>query len=168
MSVLVTYLEMLEPPSGAPRPAPPGTLVMEAERPTVGFYRYLYNAVGAPWRWYERNRLSDADLAAIVQDPAVAVHVLYHHGTPAGYAEFDRRRPPDVQLAYFGLIPEFIGQGLGGFFLDWAVRAAWQYQPARVWVHTCTLDHPRALHLYERAGFVGYREEEAPDPPDPD
>jgi GNAT superfamily N-acetyltransferase len=108
--------------------------------------------------------LSDAALAAIVQDPAVAVHVLYQRGTPAGYAELDFRSPPDVQLAYFGLLPDFIGQGLGGAFLDWVIREAWQHDPYRLWVHTCTLDHPRALPVYRQHGFVPYKRETEPDP----
>lgn len=159
--VTITYLEMHAPPAAPPRARPDDAAIVRANPPTVGFYRYLYDAVGAPWAWTDRKALTDDALAAVVQDAAVHVHVLYLHGTPMGYAELDARRPPDVQLAYFGLVPEAIGQGLGGFFLDWAVRAAWALagDGGRVWVHTCTLDHPRALPLYERAGFRRYREE---------
>lgn len=158
--VVVTYLEMHEPPPPeTARSAPEHVVVVEAERPTVAFYRFLYNTVGAPWHWVDRRQLSDAELREIIHDPEVHVHVLYHRGTPAGYAELDRRTLGDVEVAYFGLMPAFIGEGLGSFFLDWTIREAWRPQPERVWVHTCTLDHPRALGLYKKVGFIPYKEE---------
>lgn len=161
--VTITYLEMLAPPATPPRPAPKGVQVRRAAPPGVPFYRWLYDAVGAAWNWTDRRALSDEALAANVQHPDVAVHVLYHHGVPAGYAEWDYRRRPAAQLVYFGLLPGHIGQGLGGFFLDWAVRQAWQQASVgRLWVHTCSLDHPRALGLYQRCGFRIYKAETKP------
>jgi GNAT superfamily N-acetyltransferase len=94
-----------------------------------------------------RHWLSDAELAAILNDPRVEVNVLWAAGVPAGYAELDRRDPPDTELVYFGLTPEFIGQGLGAYLLDWAIHHAWRARPRRLWLHTCDLDHPRALEL---------------------
>jgi GNAT superfamily N-acetyltransferase len=122
----------------------------------VELYRSLYDAVGRPWHWVDRKRLSDDELARILGDPAVEVHVLRVGGEPAGYAELDRRVAGEIELAYFGLMPAFVGQGLGGYFLRWAVARAWSYAPRRVWVHTCTLDHPSALPCYLRAGFREY------------
>jgi GNAT superfamily N-acetyltransferase len=84
------------------------------------------------------------------------VNVLWVDGVPAGLAELDRRDLPDVELAYFGIMPEFIGQGLGRFLLDWAIHHAWRARPRRFWVHTCDLDHPRALEVYQKAGFRIY------------
>jgi GNAT superfamily N-acetyltransferase len=162
LEVTVTYLEMREPPARAPAPLPRTgltTALLRALDPTVGFYRYLYDAVGAPWRWYERNALSDDELAAIIRDERVEIYVLYCGGAPAGYAELDRRRPGEVELAYLGLIPDYIGRGLGGYMLDCAVDTAWAHRPRRVWVHTCTLDHPSALAVYQKAGFVAYGQE---------
>ena len=158
--VTVTYLEMTSPDqrSDAPGRAEPIT-VQRAERPTVSFYRYLYDTVGADWDWYERRRLSDEALAAIVHDDAVEVFVLYVRGGPAGYVELDRRVDGEVEIAYFGLVPEYIGQGLGPALLDWALERAWSYGPRRVWLHTCTLDHPGALAVYRRAGFEVYDRE---------
>jgi GNAT superfamily N-acetyltransferase len=127
-------------------------------RPTLSFYRYLYDAVGGPWLWTERRLMPDADLARLLHDDRVEVHVLWAGGVPAGYAELDRRDRPDLQLAYFGLVPEFVGHGLGRYLLDQAVALAWRRMPARVWVHTCDLDHPRALPLYREAGFAAYAE----------
>ncbi len=159
LEVTITYLEMRAPPARPPAPLPrtrSKIALLRAERPTVGFYRYLYNAVGAPWRWYERNQLDDDALAAIVRDDRVEIYVLYCDGAPAGYAELDLRREGEIELAYFGLIPDYIGRGLGSYMLDWAVATAWSRRPRRVWVHTCTLDHPAALAVYQKAGFVPY------------
>ena len=133
--------------------------MVRAHSPTVSFYRYLYNEVGGPWLWYERRRMSDRRLAQLVQDPAIEVQVLQVGGVPAGYAELDRRTPGEIELAYFGLVPDFIGRGLGAYFLAWAVHRAWDLAPRRLWVHTCSLDHPRALATYLGAGFAEYSRE---------
>lgn len=161
LRVVITRLEMTRPPR-LPAPPPPSLklAVLRAEAISVPFYRYLYNTVGAPWLWYERRRMSDAELAAIVQNPAVDVYVLYAGGEPAGYAELDRRRMPDeIELAYFGLMPGFIGRRLGPWFLHWIVDAAWAQAPGRLWVPTCNLDHPKAITTYQRAGFVPFRQD---------
>ena len=158
--VTVTYLEMTSPDQ---RSAAPGwdepVTIQRAERPTISFYRYLYDTVGADWDWYERRRLSDDALAAILHDDTVEVYVLYVRGVPAGYAELDRRVEGEVEIAYFGLIPDYIGRGLGPALLDWALERAWSYRPRRVWLHTCSLDHPSALAVYRRAGFEVYDRE---------
>jgi GNAT superfamily N-acetyltransferase len=157
IETLVTFLEMTEPPTRAPLlPPSAGIEVRHAVRPTISFYRYLYDAIGEDWMWYERKLLGDAELAAIIHDPKVEVNVLWLDGVPAGLAELDRRDQPDVELAYFGIVPEFIGQGVGRFLLDWAIHHAWQPRPRRFWVHTCDLDHPRALGVYQKAGFRIY------------
>jgi GNAT superfamily N-acetyltransferase len=162
---VITYLEMRSPPAQPPRPAPrPDLEIRRAWRPTVSFYRYLYAAVGEPWSWTDRRRLNDAALAAILNDPRVEVNVLWCGGVPAGFAELDRRAPPDIEIGYFGLMPEFIRQGLGGYLLDWAIDHAWRARLRRLWLHTCDLDHPRALDFYQRAGFrIYHREFIAPD-----
>jgi GNAT superfamily N-acetyltransferase len=161
LDIVITYLEMLKPPTRPTVPAPPvGKIaLLRAERPTVSYYRYLYNTVGEPWLWWERRMLSDAELERILHDPLVEIYVLYVDGVPAGYAELDRRKPDDVELAYFGLIPQFIGRKLGPFLLNWAVDTAWFHKPKRLWVNTNNLDHPKALQIYQKAGFAPYRQE---------
>ncbi len=145
-----------------PVPAPPLKLaLLRLENPTTEFYLYLYDAVGSEWTWVNRKHMDKAELAGIIQDDLVEIFVLYVGGVPAGYAELDRRNEPDVELAYFGLIPEFIERGLGRYFLDWSIRQAWSYGPERVWVNTCTEDHPRVLPLYQRLGFQVYSQETA-------
>lgn len=157
VATLVTYLEMTTPPPGSPRrPPAAGIEVRRARRPTISFYRYLYENVGRDWTWTERRILSDDQLAAIIHHPDDEVNVLWAEGVPAGYAELDRRSPPDIELSYFGLMPEFTRRGIGAFLLDWAIRHAWRTAPRRLWVHTCDLDDPRALDLYQTAGFRRY------------
>jgi GNAT superfamily N-acetyltransferase len=164
---VVTSLEMTAPPASPPLP-PPRTDVtlVRAVRPTVSFYRYLYDTTGEPWLWGDRRRLGDAALAAIVQDPAVEVFVASLAGVPAGYVELDGRVPGEVEIAYLGVLPEFIGQKLGPYLLSFALHTAWARRPGRVWVHTCTLDHPAALAMYERSGLrIFKRETEVGDDP---
>ncbi len=155
---------MIEPPARPERALPNGVAIVHAVAPTVSFYRYLYDTVGERWSWTDRRKMDDASIRAVIQNPRVAIYVLYAQGTPAGYVELDFRTEPDAQIAYFGLLPEFLGKGLGGILLDFGIRAAWQRHPRRVWVHTCTLDHPRALPLYISKGFIRYREEHKPHP----
>lgn len=159
--VVTTYLERTDPPEGEPLPAPEGVVVMRANPPTVSFYRFLYDAVGRPWRWTDRKALDDEGLRRIVRHPDIHIHVLYLHGTPAGYVELDYRQE-DVQITYFGLVPDVIGRGLGRFLMDWTLREVWGRVPGRVWVHTCTDDHPGALAFYRKNGFVTYRTEQEP------
>jgi len=161
IEVTVTFLEMKARPQRPMTPAPPLNLaVLHAEQPSIAFYRFLYNTVGERWLWWERRELSDAVLARIVQDPRVEVYVMYVDGAPGGFAEIDRRDPSAANLAYFGLMPEQIGRGLGPFLLDWAIDAAWQGGARRLLVNTCTLDHPKALGLYQRCGFRAIRRED--------
>lgn len=160
IETVVTYLEMTGPPTAPPPPVPAMKLsLLRAEAPPLPFYRFLYGTVGEAWLWYERLALDDEALSAIVHDPLVEIYVLYVGGAPAGYGELDRRGGSDIELAYFGMMPGFIGRGLGRYLLRWTIDRAWTHEPARLWVHTCTLDHPRALHFYQRAGFIPYRRE---------
>ncbi len=156
VETIITYLEMTAPPDRPPPVVRPGIEVRRATAPTLSFYRYLYDTIGADWLWTQRRRMPAEALIAVLRDPAVEINVLWVAGVPAGYAELDWRHAPEVELAYFGLIPEYIGQGLGGFLLDWAIARAWRTGPRRLWVHTCDLDHPNALAVYQKAGFRAY------------
>ena len=159
VDVTVYYLEML---THAKRdvPAPQdGLTVLHARTPSVAYYRFLYDAVGKDYHWLSRRKLSDEELAAILHDPLNEVHVLHVDGSPAGFAELDRRQPEEVELVQFGLMLDFIGQGLGKRFLQWTIDKTWSYEPKRFWLHTCTLDHPAAVPTYKKAGFVQFKEE---------
>lgn len=162
LQTTVTFLQMFaRPERHVPAPTSPRTMLVRAERPPLHFYRYLYESVGKPWVWVNRRRMNDDDLRAAIHAAGIEIYVLYADGAPAGYAELDARNPANVELAYFGLVPEFTGTGLGGFFLNAAIGLAWDKGPKRVHVQTCTLDHPRALPLYQRMGFTAFSQIEA-------
>lgn len=159
MEIKITYLQMFACPAQTVPPPRKDLHVIHAKQPTISYYRYLYEAVGGPWQWRSRKKLGDAELAAIIYDPLDEVHVLHVDGVPVGFAELDRRHEGEIELVQFGLTPEYIGQGLGKYFLRWAIERAWSYQPRRFWLHTCTLDHPQALPNYQKAGFAIYKVE---------
>jgi len=137
---------------------PEGVAIVHARKPTISYYRYLLDAVGKKWHWDGRDKLADADLATIVHDPRDEIHVLFVDGVPAGFVELDRRTEGEIEIVFFGLVAEFIGQGLGKLFLQWVIDKAWSYGPERLWLHTDTEDHPAALPLYLKMGFVVYKE----------
>ncbi|MBL4740502.1 MAG: GNAT family N-acetyltransferase [Sneathiella sp.] len=154
--VTITYLKMFEKPHPQQIPSPSAPhAILRAEKPTVAFYRFLYDAVGRDWGWLDRKKLSNDELKEIMEDKDTEVYVLYIRGVPAGYAELNYKKfPQSVDLAYFGIMPEFIGMKIGPYFLNWAIAQAWTRAPADITVNTCTLDHPKALPLYQRFGFV--------------
>ncbi len=159
VEVVTHYLEMHAPPTRAVGEPPPGVGVVRAVRPSVRFYRFLYDGVGGPWHWYARRVMPPAELAALLADPGVEVSVLWQDGVPVGYTELDRRGAAEVELAYFGLFPEQVGRGLGSWLLRWSIAEAWRGDAVRrVWVHTCSLDHASALPVYLAAGFAKYDE----------
>jgi ribosomal protein S18 acetylase RimI-like enzyme len=157
--VVITYLAMAhEPAEAVIQPKAERLSLIESSRVSVGYYRYLYDAVGRPWVWTDRKKLSDEQLSAILEDEAVSVTVLYIDGTPAGYFELDGREMPTIDLAYFGIMPNFIGLRLGPYLLNQAIKTAWERKPGRLTVNTCTLDHPKALPMYQRFGFEVYNQ----------
>ena len=157
----VTFLEMRQRPSGLVPPQPRGKIaILRAEKPSVHFYRYLYDAVGKDYVWVDRKKLDDVALAKILDAPTLELYVLYAEGAPAGMAELDFADPKVAHLAYFGLMPEAIGRGLGTYFLYQACAICWSRPITNLLVNTCTLDHPRALPMYQRVGFVPYARED--------
>ena len=159
VDVTVYYLEMLAPIQRAVPVPRDGLSVLHIQKPTVPYYRALYDAVGHDFHWLSRRKLSDEALAAIIGDRRDELHVLHVDDKPAGFAELDCRQADEVELVQFGLLPAFIGQGLGKWFLQWTTDKAWSYQPRRLWLHTCTLDHAAALPNYLKAGFVQFKQE---------
>jgi GNAT superfamily N-acetyltransferase len=159
MQIKTTFLEMFARPEKFVPPPRDGLAVVHAKKPTVAYYRFLYDTVGRKWNWMGRENLSDAALAAIIHDPRDEFHVLFVDGIPAGFIELDRRVEGEIEIAFFGLMPEFIGQGLGKYFLQWAIDKAWSYGGKRLWLHTDTEDHPAALPTYLKAGFTICKEE---------
>jgi GNAT superfamily N-acetyltransferase len=144
--------------------------VDKVEIPTPGLNHFFFVNVGRPWKWYSRLGWTYSEWQTWAEKENVHTFVGYVKGSPFGYIELDHQGE-SVEISFFGVLPQFIGQGLGGFLLSEAVRLAWQFNPQRVWVHTCTLDHKHALENYLARGFSIYKqvtlEERIPDDDDP-
>jgi GNAT superfamily N-acetyltransferase len=132
--------------------------VARVEEPTPALNRFLYVAVGQSWAWNDRLEWNAARWRDYAARPELETGVAYDRGTPAGYFELERQED-DVEIVYFGLLPEFIGFGLGGRLLATAIERAFDLGAARVWLHTCSLDHPQALGNYLARGMRVYRSE---------
>ena len=156
IATIVTALEMLKRP--VPRPLPTSSLRLTSwDKPSPEKYRTLFRRVGAPWLWFSRLVMSDAALLAIIHDEAVRKWAVQDpRGVEVGILELDFRVADQCEISYFGLVPELAGKGLGGWLMAHALANAWIKGVKRVWVHTCTLDHPSALGFYMRHGFIAY------------
>jgi GNAT superfamily N-acetyltransferase len=125
----------------------------------VEHYRRIYREVGAAWRWFDRRAWEEERLAAHLDSPNVAVWELHVDGEFAGYCELVQDDERAVEIAYFGLLSRFFGRRFGAAMLSAAADEAWRMGATRVWLHTCTLDSPRAMPNYLARGFVRTREE---------
>lgn len=166
IAAVVTSLEMLERPRPRPLPDSPLRLVRWVD-PAPAKYRALFERVGAPWLWFSRLVMAEERLTAIVHDPALEIYAVTDpRGIEIGLLELDFRVAATCELSFFGLVPELTGQGHGRWLMAQALTRAWRKEVTRVWVHTCTLDHPKALNFYCASGFVAYARavETFPDP----
>lgn len=156
VATIVTSLEMRERPR--PRPMAESDLrLVRWPRPDIDKYRTLFRRVGEPWLWFSRLIMPDDGLTAIIADPAVHVFAVGDRaGIEVGMLELDFRESHACELAYFGLVPELAGRGHGRWLMGQALAMAWAKDVRRVWVHTCTLDHPSALGFYRAQGFTPY------------
>ena len=152
LAAVVTYLEMTAPPADSVQR---GNLrLSRVVLPQPDAYRALFRKIGAPWLWFSRLEMSDAELDAIIADPNVELFEVAAVEAVVGMLELDYREPGQCEIAFVGLVPELSGQGHGRWLLAEAVHRAWREGVTRVHVHTCSLDHPAALAAYRRAGFV--------------
>ncbi|WP_079203973.1 GNAT family N-acetyltransferase [Pseudomonas sp. CC6-YY-74] len=160
MSTLTYYLEMHSPEQLRPKPLPAELHIVECRIKQFQFNRFLYQLVGEPWAWTDKLNWSDAQWRALVEQANHRTWVAYHQGAIAGYYELLRDAEGAVEILYFGLAEAFFGQGFGGPLLSHALQAAWLWpDTTRVWVHTCSLDHPSALANYRARGLQLYRED---------
>jgi GNAT superfamily N-acetyltransferase len=154
------YLELNSPADFIEKSNSKDLNVIEAKIKELRFNRYLYSLVGQPWGWTDKLDLTDEQWKEYAESNNLRTWVAYHKGSIAGYFELSTDSAFNVEIAYFGLAPAFIGQGFGGYLLSKAIKSAWEECNAkRVWVHTCSLDHPNALNNYQSCGFKIYRQE---------
>lgn len=155
LDVTVSYLRMTDNPGLSEAPLPAGHHLTRAIEPPVWYFLSLYQSVGRDWEWNDRFQEGEAELAHFVSDPAVELWTVSAGGWPRGFFQLDFRAGFAVDLAYFGLVPEAIGAGLGRALLQSAVAKAWSRpQTRKMTVNTCTLDHPSAVALYLSVGFL--------------
>ncbi|MDF7775066.1 GNAT family N-acetyltransferase [Sphingomonas sp. AOB5] len=159
IATVVTSLEMVAKPVLRPTPPSPFRLV-HWPAPDSDRYRTLFRRVGEPWMWFSRLVMAEERLRAILDDPGIEVYAVTNRaGIELGMLELDFRAAGTCELSFFGLVPELTGKGNGGWLMGHALSLGWRQGIGRMWVHTCTLDHPAALGFYQRHGFVPYRRE---------
>jgi ribosomal protein S18 acetylase RimI-like enzyme len=162
VEVTTWYLEMLHPQQLQAKPQAilsDGLRIERAEIPSPEFSRFLYTSVGSNWYWLDRLNWSRDRWMQYLDRPQLQTWVAYRVGTPAGYFELEAQAAGNVEIVYFGIMPQFMGQQLGGHLLSVAVEKAWAMEARRVWVHTCSLDSPYALNNYQARGFQIYHTE---------
>ncbi|MEM8570598.1 MAG: GNAT family N-acetyltransferase [Pseudomonadota bacterium] len=158
----ITYLEMKKRPSYPHPPLPLGapSALIAAPSPPNWYFLDLYRQVGQEYEWTDQFERSEGDLGAWLKDPKVTLYTFFRAGWPHGFFILDHRSTDICNIAYFGLVPEALGQHMGRFLLETAVHMAWDTSGTRcVTVNTNSLDHPRALPLYQKAGFTPVRRE---------
>jgi GNAT superfamily N-acetyltransferase len=165
-SVTTTYLEMKQPDQLRPkRSLDPRFRVLEATLKQWQLNRFFYVLVGSEWSWSGKLKWSDDEWRHYAENDNLRTFAAYYDGSPAGYFEL-RSVQAEVEIVSFGLTPKFVGRGFGGPLLTSALEHAWRTGPMRVWLHTCTLDHPAAIKNYQARGMVVFKvEERAPSSP---
>ena len=162
VSYVVTYLEMTQPPSYPYPPMPTGgpTVLLAADNPPVWYFLNLYDAVGAEYEWTDQHKYSHDKISEFLHAPEVTLYTLMRTGWPAGFFILDGRTAGQCELAYFGLTPDAVGLGLGKYLLHTAILMGWEMPGVeKMILDTNSLDHPRALPLYQKAGFSPVRQE---------
>jgi ribosomal protein S18 acetylase RimI-like enzyme len=160
IEVIRTYLEMSRPSELRPARSSDPLIRIELQADcSVDLFRFLYREVGRNYYWTDRLPWTDQEIRAYLDQPTVSVWLMTSDGKPAGYFELKKCEDGSTEIAYFGLIQNFIGRGLGKHLLTAAVEQAWADGAARVWLHTCTDDDRAALPNYLKRGFKAYKTE---------
>lgn len=156
-----TYLEMRDPSGlrGA-RSDDARIRIEQMHECPASVFRYLYVEVGRNYHWIDRLPWTDEDIARHLLQPEISLWLMTYDGETAGYFELRKCEDGSVEIAYFGLLPAFIGRRLGKHLLTCATEQAWADGANRVWLHTCTLDDPAALPNYLKRGFRPFKTEE--------
>lgn len=160
IAVTVTSLEMTTPAALVAAPCPPGASWYRVADDKAALSSSFYRRVGGPWHWVDRLDWTDDQWQAWTERPEHHLMVCRLNGADAGYAELEQQAGGDVEIAYFGLLPDAIGGGLGRWWLAEVLAQAWRLPGTeRVWVHTCTLDGPAALATYTGRGLRAFARE---------
>jgi GNAT superfamily N-acetyltransferase len=156
IAAVVTHLEMTARPALRPDPAGAWSL-RRVDAPGLDWCRDLYRRVGEEWLWFSRIRMPDAELAERLHAPQLEVYALVDDGRDEGLLELDFRGSGQCEIGMFGVTAKLVGTGAGRWLMNRALDIAWSRPVERVWLHTCTFDHPAALAFYQRSGFRAFR-----------
>jgi GNAT superfamily N-acetyltransferase len=160
IEVIRTYLEMRDPVHLQPAlSSDPLILVEQVPDCSISLFRYLYAEVGRNYHWIDRLPWMDEQITAHLDQPEITLWLMTYDEATAGYFELRRCEDGSVEVAYFGLLPDFIGRGLGKHLLTRAVEEAWKVGANRVWLHSCTLDDKAAMPNYLKRGFRPFKTE---------
>ena len=160
VEVTRTYLQMVDRAELIPgRVTEPSVRIDELADCPASFYRFLYAEVGRLYHWIDRLPWTDEEIRTHLGRDEITLWLMHAGGSPAGYFELERHEDGSTEIAYFGLLQESIGKGLGKHLLTDAIEKAWAGGANRVWLHTCTLDDPAAMPNYLKRGFKPFKKE---------
>ena len=166
VAAVVTNLQMFQRPPTRPGPSEQSWALKKAEFCSTKDYRLLFRRVGQDWLWFSRLKLGDDELSQILDHPHYDTYLLTVNGEERGLLELDFRFEGESEISFFGLTPEMLGRGAGRWLMNRALEIAWSRPIRRLWLHTCTFDHPGAVEFYVRSGFQPYsRQVEVADDP---
>ncbi|NKF52469.1 GNAT family N-acetyltransferase [Shewanella sp. WXL01] len=158
--VTIFHLEMHSADALNPKNDSKGLVIEPAITKQYEYNRFLYEFVGKAWEWTDKLNWTDKQWQEYSEADNLHLYVAYYQGSPAGYFELQQQADGNVEIMYFGLGTRFIGKGMGGYLLTQAIKQAWALPDTqRVWVHTCSLDHPSALKNYQARGFTLFKTE---------
>ncbi len=157
LAAVVTCLEMFERPPLRKEPEQPDLTLALITRPDPQWYRDLYRRIGENWIWASHLEMPVEQLAGIIQHPEMEVWAVQKDGRAEGIMQLDFREKGICELLFFGLTDRIVGKGAGRWLMNRALDRAWSKPISRLWVHTCTLDHPAALPFYVRSGFTPFK-----------
>jgi len=160
IEVTRTYLEMRDHSElQAARSDDPRIRIEQLPDCSPSLYRHLYVEVGKNYHWIDRLPWTDKEIVAYLNRPEISLWLMTCDEAWAGYFELRRCEDGSTEIAYFGLLPEFIGRGFGKHLLTCATEQAWADGANRVWLHTCTLDDRAAMPNYLSRGFQPFKTE---------
>ena len=156
IACVVTFMQNPGPPPAPP--APPAGLTLETQSPVeVAAYRALYRRVGENFLWLSRLLMPEAELAGWLGLPTTEIQFARRGSVPIGLIELDRSAAGDTEIVSFGVVPEEIGSGASHFMMQALLGEEFARGARRVWLHTCTFDHPAAIPFYRQHGFRAYK-----------
>ena len=154
---VVTHLQMFQRPAARPERSEAAWTLRKVDPAAVDRYRTLFRLIGENWLWSSRLEMSDDKIRAVLSDPLYDAYMFEAEGEAEGLTELDLRAESECELSFFGLTPAMLGRGAGRWMMNRTLEFAWARPIRRLWVHTCSLDHPGALDFYIRSGFVPFR-----------